>query len=149
MQPYRAGRAVHPNWEAWRDRGGVPLIFRTTQVLTGHGAFGEYLLRIRREVTSICHHCEEEEDTAQHTQEFCPAWEEPHRILRLAIGERLAPEAVVEAMLRRHQELIAIGSYCEQIMLTKERAERKRERRRDPARVLQHFVTLKHVELCY
>jgi hypothetical protein len=60
------------NWEAWRDQGGVPLTFRTTRMLTGHGVFGEYLLKIGREVTSTCHHCREEEDTAQHTLEFCP-----------------------------------------------------------------------------
>jgi hypothetical protein len=67
-----------------------------TQVLTGHGVFGEYLIKIRREVTSICHHCQEEEDMAQHTLKRCPAWEEPRRILRLTIGDRLAPEAIIE-----------------------------------------------------
>jgi hypothetical protein len=100
-RPHRAVRAIFPNWEAWRDRGGVPLTYRMTQVLTGHGVFSEYLRRIQREVTSICHHCEEEEeDMAQHTLEFCPAWEEPRRVLRLIIGDRLAPEAVVGAMTR-------------------------------------------------
>lgn len=138
VRPHRAVRAVLPSWEAWRDRGGVSLTFRMTQVLTGHGVFGEYLLRIRREVTSICHHCEEEEDTAQHTLEFCPAWAEPRRVLRLDIGESLAPEAVVEAMLRGRQKLVAIRSYCEQVMLAKERVERNRERTRDPSRTSQH-----------
>jgi hypothetical protein len=65
-RPHRAVRAILRNWEAWRDRGGVPLKFRMTQVLTGHGVFGEYLLKIQREVT-ICHHCQEEEDTAHNT----------------------------------------------------------------------------------
>ena len=81
-------------------------------MLTGHGAFEEFLLRIRREVTSTCHHCEEEEDTAQHTLEFCPAWEEPRRV-RLAIGESLASEEIVEAILMEQQEYIAIRSHCE------------------------------------
>jgi hypothetical protein len=99
-RPHRAVRAILPNWEAWRDRGGVPLTFRMTQVLTGHGVFGEYLLKIQRQLTSICHHCQEEEDTAQHTLERCPAWEEPRRVLRLTIGDKLAPEAVMEAMTR-------------------------------------------------
>jgi hypothetical protein len=85
-RPHRAVRAILPNWEAWRDRGGVPLTFRMTQVLTGHSVFGEYLLKIQREVTSICHHCQEEEDTAQCTLERCPAWEEPRRVLRLTIA---------------------------------------------------------------
>jgi hypothetical protein len=104
-RPHRAVRAIFPNWEAWRDRGGVPLTFRMTQVLTGHGVFGEYLLKTQREVSSICHHCQEEEDMAQHTLERCPAWEEPRRVLRLIIGDRLAPEAVIEATTRGQQKL--------------------------------------------
>jgi hypothetical protein len=105
-----------------------------TQVLTGHGVFGEYLLRIQREVTSICHHCKEEEDTVQHTLEFCPAWAEPRRVLQLVIGESVAPEAVVKAMLRERQEYTAVCVFCEPVMLAKERAERERKRARVPAR---------------
>jgi hypothetical protein len=94
-----------------------------TQVLTGHGVFGEYLLRIQREVTSICHHCQEEEDTAQHTLEFYPAWAEPRRVLQLVIGESVNPEAVVNAMLGGRHEYTAVRTFCEQVMLAKERAE--------------------------
>ena len=47
VRPHRAVEAVLPNWEACRDRGGHPLTYRMTQVLTGHEAFGEFLLRIR------------------------------------------------------------------------------------------------------
>ena len=141
VRPHRAVRAVLPNWEEWRDRGGVPLTFRTTQMLTGHGVFGEYLFKIRREVTSICHHCEEEEDTAQHTLEFCPAWEVPRRVLRLEIGESLTPEAIVAAMLRGRQDYIAVRTFCEQVMLTKERAERLREKTRHASRVPNRAVT--------
>jgi hypothetical protein len=94
--------------------------------ITGHGVFGECLLRIRWTMTSICYHCGEEEDTARHTVEFCPAWEGPRRVLRLAIGESLAPHAVVEALLWDQQELAAVRTYCEQVMLAKEWAERIR-----------------------
>jgi hypothetical protein len=134
VRPHRAVRAVLPNWEAWSDRGGFPLTFRMTQMLTGHGVFGDCLLRIQREVTSTCHHCEIEEDTAQHTSESCPAWAEPRRVLQLVIGEGLAPEAVVEAMLRGPQEFNAVRSFCEQVMLVKGRSERNRESMRDPVR---------------
>jgi hypothetical protein len=103
-------------------------------MLTGHEVFGEYLLRIQREVTSICHHCGEEEDTAQLTLKFCPAWAEARRVLQLDIGESLAPEAVIEAILRGPSEYNAVRSYCERVMLVKERAERNRERARDPSR---------------
>jgi hypothetical protein len=103
-------------------------------MLSGHGVFGEYLLKIGREVTSICHHRREEEDTAQHTLEFCPVWAEPWRVLQLDIGKGLASEAVVEAMLRGPQEFNAVRTYCEEVMQRKERAERDRERRADPSR---------------
>ena len=38
--------------------GARMLAFRVTQVLTGHGCFGEYLKRIGAEATAGCHHCE-------------------------------------------------------------------------------------------
>jgi hypothetical protein len=41
---HRAVGAVLPNWETWRDRGVLPLAYRMTQVLTGHGVFGEFFL---------------------------------------------------------------------------------------------------------
>jgi hypothetical protein len=75
-RPHPAVRAILSNWEAWRDRGGVPVTFRMSQVLIGHGVFGEYLLKIHWEMSCICHHSQEEEDTAQPR-------EEPRRVLRL------------------------------------------------------------------
>ncbi|XP_060819661.1 uncharacterized protein LOC132909089 [Bombus pascuorum] len=38
--------AVLPNWDVSFDGGAPPLTYRVTQVLTGHGCFGEYLRRI-------------------------------------------------------------------------------------------------------
>ncbi|XP_043597818.1 uncharacterized protein LOC122574368 [Bombus pyrosoma] len=81
VRAHRGVRAVLSNWEAWRDRGGLPLTFRMTQVLTGHEAFGKYLLRIQREITDTCDQCQEEQDTAQHALELCPAWADQRRVL--------------------------------------------------------------------
>jgi hypothetical protein len=97
-------------------------------------------------VTSVCHHCQEEEDTAHHTLERCSAWEELRRVLRLTIGDRLAPEAVIEAMTRGQQELAAIRNYCEQVILAKERAEKNREKRGDPVRVVRRREPIRHRE---
>nr|XP_033182951.1 uncharacterized protein LOC117153224 [Bombus vancouverensis nearcticus] len=36
---HRGAEAVLPNWEACRSRHGLPLTFRMTQVITGHGVF--------------------------------------------------------------------------------------------------------------
>jgi hypothetical protein len=102
--------------------------------------------KIQREVTSISHHCQEEEDTVQHTLERCPAWEEPRRVLRLTIGDRLAPEAVIEAMTRGQQELAADRNYSEQVMLAKVRAEKNREKRGDPVRVVRRREPIRRRE---
>ena len=52
--------AFRPSFPTGR-LGGTEAEFRsppwTTQMLTGQGVFGEFLLRIRKEATSICHHC--------------------------------------------------------------------------------------------
>jgi len=36
-------------------RGG--LTFRATQLITGHGSFGDYLMRIGRVASLVCPHC--------------------------------------------------------------------------------------------
>ncbi|XP_077262576.1 uncharacterized protein LOC143897647 [Temnothorax americanus] len=59
----------------WLDSRRHGLSFHAVQVLTGHGCFGEYLCCIGKEITTRCHHCDEERNTAQHTLEDCPAWE--------------------------------------------------------------------------
>jgi hypothetical protein len=108
-----------------------------TQILTGHGVFGEFLLRIGREVTSICYHCKEGENTALNTLESCPAWEEPRRILRTKIGARISPDALVEGLLRDRRGYSAVRVFCERVMLAKEWVERERIRTGDPARVVR------------
>jgi hypothetical protein len=54
---HRAVCAVLPNWEEWRNKNGAPLTFRMNLILPGHGVFREFLQRIGKETTSICHHC--------------------------------------------------------------------------------------------
>ena len=62
------------------------LTFRLTQVLTGHGYFGRFLHRIRRDETSGCHYCvDRPEDTVEHT-EGVPRLAEDRRVLREAMA---------------------------------------------------------------
>ncbi|XP_068618945.1 uncharacterized protein [Battus philenor] len=49
--------AILPVFEAWMQRRDGRLIYRLTQVITGHGCFGDYLCRIGREATAYCFHC--------------------------------------------------------------------------------------------
>nr|XP_032519012.1 uncharacterized protein LOC116771300 [Danaus plexippus plexippus] len=94
--------AVKPIFEEWLERRYGVLTFRLTQVLSGHGCFGRYLFRIRREETPGCRHCDDQpEDTVEHTVAECPAWAEHRRVLRVAIGGGdLSRAALVQAMVR-------------------------------------------------
>ena len=120
--------AVLPSWERWAEAGPALLTFRVTQVLTGHGCFGEYLKRIGAELTANCHHCSARPDSAQHTLEECAAFEEQRCTLVTAIGPDLTPPAIVKALLASGNKCAAVTSFCEEVMSCKEAAERERER---------------------
>lgn len=128
----RAVGAILPVFEAWQRRKRR-LTYRLTQILTGHGCFGEYLNRIGREITPQCHHCGAGQDSAQHTLEQCPAWSSERRILQQNIGQDLSLPSVVAAMLADENVWQQVTSFCETVMVQKEVAERDRERA-DPAR---------------
>ncbi|KMQ85305.1 reverse transcriptase [Lasius niger] len=89
--------AIQPCLAEWLDgaKGGVT--YRMTQVLTGHGCFGEYLCRIQKERTARCHHCGHERDSAQHTLEDCALWAAERAELVAAVGRDLSLPAVVKA----------------------------------------------------
>lgn len=128
----RVVEAIVPSFKAWLSRKWH-VTYRLTQVLTGHGCFGEYLNRIGREATAQCHHCAGNRDTAQHTLEECSAWDSERQTLIGHIGQDLSLPAVVDAMLKCETKWKAVVSYCEAVMVQKESAERDRERA-DPAR---------------
>ncbi|XP_076386337.1 uncharacterized protein LOC143264206 [Megachile rotundata] len=82
----RAVGAILPLLEKWMDRGHGALTFRTTQVLSGHGCFAEYLCRMGREPSPQCYHCGEGPDTAQHTLSECPAFAWERHFLQCEVG---------------------------------------------------------------
>lgn len=47
-----------------RDHGALE--FHLTQVLSGHGCFGEYLHKIGKEADINCHHCGAGNDNVEH-----------------------------------------------------------------------------------
>lgn len=128
----RVVEAILPNFEAWLRRSDR-VTYRLTQILTGHGCFGEYLNRIGREVTPRCHHCGDDRDTAQHTLEDCPEWLGERRVLVEVIGHNLCLPTVISAMLTDPRAWQAVVTFCETVMFQKEAAERDRERM-DPTR---------------
>ncbi|CAB3250604.1 unnamed protein product [Arctia plantaginis] len=123
--------------EDWLERRHGTLSYRLTQVITGKGGFGDHLCLIRKEPTPECHHCDGQTvDTALHTLAECPAWVEQRRDLVAAIGVGvLSLDSLIAAIVRSESAWNFAVSFCEQVMLAKETAERDRERFRTlPAR---------------
>lgn len=120
--------AIRPVLNEWLDRAHGSLSFRLVQVLTGHGCFGKYLCRIaQREPTTECHNCRCDIDTAQHTLEECPAWDDERRTLVAVVGDDLSLPALIKSMLEEETSWDAVSSFCELVMVQKEAAERERE----------------------
>ncbi|XP_029176057.1 uncharacterized protein LOC114944329 [Nylanderia fulva] len=120
--------AIRPCLENWLDRAKGGVSYHMTQVLTGHGCFGEYLHRIGKERTTRCHHCGHERDTAQHTLAECVAWAGERERLVAAVGRDLSLPSVVRAMTDNEDAWRTFSSFCGEVMLQKEEAERERER---------------------
>ncbi|XP_075223864.1 uncharacterized protein LOC142325718 [Lycorma delicatula] len=66
-------RKTVPDISQWINRRHGEMGFYTSQIMTGHGNFEQYLHRFGRRVFSRCMYCEEE-DTAEHTLLICPKW---------------------------------------------------------------------------
>ncbi|XP_029162457.1 uncharacterized protein LOC114934025 [Nylanderia fulva] len=125
----RTIEAIQPVLGEWLNRPHGSLSYRVVQVLTGHGCFGEYLHnKTGREKTTKCHHCDDRMDTAQHTIEFCPAWEDQRRELRGVIGQGLSLREVVKAMLESKKKWKAVATFCEEVLTRKKMAKREREK---------------------
>ena len=60
--------------------------------------------------------------------QFCPAWTQPRRDLIVEIGWDLSPPAILAALLASERGRRVVISFCEQVMLRKEAAERARVR---------------------
>lgn len=123
----RTVRAILPVLERWARREHGRLSYRTTQMLTGHGCFGQYLHRIGREPTPRCHHCSESTDSTEHTVQRCPAWREERRRLVEAIGEEPELPAVARLILEDPTKWEAFSTFAEEVLTRKEAAERERE----------------------
>lgn len=97
----RAIDAILNNWDQWYARNSSrKLTYRITQMLIGHGCFGECLHKIGAEDTAECCKCRANLATTQHTLKDCPAYEERRAALKRNIGNYLSPTALVRAILK-------------------------------------------------
>lgn len=121
-------RRLVPDIEAWCKRRHGQLEFHMTQVMSGHGCFGTYLLRIQKETSSSCHHCACLVDDAAHTLLECPSWEAERWAMTATINVQLRADNFAEIVLGNPLHWEAVASFCRTVMKAKEEAERVRQR---------------------
>ncbi|XP_025152748.1 uncharacterized protein LOC105184948 [Harpegnathos saltator] len=118
-----AVRVIRGYRTEWMDTGFGTLTFRMTQVLTGHGCFGEYLCRIGKEGTAHCHHCDADHDSVQYTLQDCPAWAAERGVVIRGLGHDLSLPTIVNAIVGSERKWRIFASFCEAVILQMEAAE--------------------------
>jgi len=130
-RPDAAGKrlrdAILPQLDEWMRRPWGGLSFHITQLLTGHGCFGDYLKRIGKADTALCPFCNTEEDSADHTIRWCPKWQNNRDELVSVIGPDLSLAGIIRGVVGSREGWIAFAKFAEAVMLRKEDAERAKE----------------------
>jgi len=113
--------------ERWMTRSWGGLTFRITQLLTGHGCFGTFLLRIGKSEVATCVFCGLDDDSPDHTIADCPQWFDERCSLMGAIGPDLSLSNIIKEICSNRGSWLAFSKFAEDVMRQKEDAECARE----------------------
>jgi hypothetical protein len=120
----------------WVERKHGEVDFHLCQFLSGHGCFGEYLVRIGKEEESRCWFCGLE-DSVEHTIFVCVRWAEMRWAAECAVEEKVGVENIVGIMLSGSEKWDAIKRMVSGILVEKEKVERIREREGEGRRMVE------------
>jgi len=119
--------AILPHLNKWMSRSWGGMTFHVTQLLTGHGCFGDFLKRIGKVDNAICPFCNLEDDSADHTVRRCPEWQRERNDLMDAIGPDITLQGIVREIVSSRVSWVAFAKFAGAVMLRKEEAERAKE----------------------
>lgn len=113
----------------WVRRSHGGLSFHLTQMLSGHGCFSAYLVKIGKETSQTCRHCGAGDDDAAHTIFDCTAWSEDRDRLKdgLRVND-ISTGNMVQTMLDSREGWAAWADFARSVMSKKEDEERVRQR---------------------
>lgn len=113
--------------DGWCGRAHGLMNYHLTQALTGHGCFGKYLHKIKKEPTSTCMHCGVAVDDAKHTLFECASWETERNTLQWNVNATIDETNMVKLMLGSSEVWDAISQFISDVLSKKEDEERRRE----------------------
>lgn len=102
----------------WLERGHGEVGFYLTQFLSGHGYFRRYLNRMNKVETPGCTYCGHDDDDAEHTFFVCPRWTTLRETVTETVGP-IAPDSIIETMLRSSANWDAVAVFVETILRAK------------------------------
>ncbi|CAI6367653.1 unnamed protein product [Macrosiphum euphorbiae] len=112
----------------WLRRQHGEVSFHLSQVLTGHGCFGEYLHRFGKTDSDSCALCGTAPDDTEHAVFNCDAFHNWRTETCVYLGvDQLSPDNLVNNMLRSSADWQRVSSLIERIMRTREQEERARQ----------------------
>lgn len=113
-----------PQLKDWVGRPHGEITYATTQMLTVHGCFRNYLFRFKRSDNPDCTYCGQLDD-AEHTFFKCPRWAEVRCRVVTEVDAELSPENVATLMLKSEENWRCMSERWCEIIGTKEKKERK------------------------
>lgn len=112
----------------WITRKFGSTDFHLTQLLTGHGCFGNYLFKFKKRHTAECVDCKAAMDDAEHTLFRCDRWWRVRRELEATLGGPMEPDTIIQYMLESKDKWEAVRKFVHGILSTKEEEERATQR---------------------
>lgn len=125
-------RSLIENIHAWYDRPHGELSYQATQVLTGHGQFQTYMVKIGKSQVDICVLCDSgDADGVEHTVLHCQALQDARaKYLSPSLRDRTLKE-MVKAMAHSAEEWDTVIAFFNNIIRTKEDLEKSRRKKFD------------------
>ena len=127
-------KSLIPDLKVWLDAPGE-LTYHTSQVLSGHGQFQTYMVKIGKSDGDVCVLCDSREtDDVVHTVLRCSALREVRAHAPAVIQGKSIPE-MVGHMLTDRGAWRETSSWLDAVMVAKEEKERERRARFGPTRL--------------
>lgn len=121
-------RRIIQRIQPWVERRHGLTDFHLTQMLSGHGCFGQYLYKIGKLPDPSCVDCQAATDDAEHAVFRCDRWWASRRSLQHNLGRPVEPDTLVGAMLESPKNWEAVREFVNSVMATREEEERARQK---------------------
>ena len=97
-------KTLLPNLQMWVERKVGSITFHTTQALTGHGCFREFLYRIKKATSPICLYCNAADDTPEHTFMHCCHWHTKRKEAEDEIKIKIESDTIIKVMIESERK---------------------------------------------